>query len=189
MQFMANITFATFVIGAEAAESVRRQLADVHTYLEVRKNHEAGDSLSKMARHFERLLSASSDGFDTLLHARSSNPFRVIWRACEQAAGILYVVKGDELQSLSLVLSGMNRKAEVSAIDDVGRALSPVNAYFETLAVVRFGRRPMVATFCSRIGGLDKTVDLLQLAFAGVFFERFGLPSAEPQKPSTAGIQ
>jgi hypothetical protein len=182
---MANIACATFVIGAEAANSVRQQLNDTTAYLKARAQGAPGESLDQIARRFDQSLSDSRDGFDTVVQLPTSGPLRVIWRPCNGTAGILYVVRDDELQTISLVLSGVNPKADVAAIEEVGRALSPLDAYYESLAVVRFSVRPILATFCSR-SGLNRTVDLLQLAFASVFFPRCGVRETTTAEPQSA---
>jgi hypothetical protein len=179
---MPNVTVATFVIGSEAADRVRRQLGVSAAYLTTRAGRASGDSLSEIAHGFDYLLSTSSEGFDTMCNLPETKPLRVIWHIRQKTAGILYVASANELQTISLVLSGVDPKADVLAIEEVGRVLSPLDAYFESLAVVRFARRPMLATFCSRTGGLDQGVDAVQLAFAGVFFQRCGLPASQPHK-------
>ena len=172
---MADVAVATFVIGSDAAESVRQQLQSSSATLKARVGHERCDDLSAVAHRFEELLKALPSAFDTSICPPGSSPIRVIWRSRNETAGTLYIARGDQLQTITLLLSGVNRENDVAALEELGRALSPIGAYVQSLAVVRFGGRPIIATFCSQAGGLDQNLDPIQLAFAAVFFRRCGL--------------
>lgn len=169
---MANVSIATFVIGLEAADNVRRQLAGVPAFLKT-PTHKAG--LIHLAHRFERLLSSHPTGFETSYAPTDSQPLRAIWRGHQQTAGMLYIANAQELLTINLLLSGIDRKVDTSALETLGRTLSPVDAYFESLAIVRFGARPLIATFCSRFASLARNADAVQLAFAAVFFQHCGI--------------
>jgi hypothetical protein len=177
---MVSVSVATFVIGADAAVSVRRHLESSTTSLKG-EHRRTTRSLNQIAKVFDDLLSVSSDGFDTQCHPTECRPLRVVWQPRQQTAGAFYIVQDGSLQTISLLLSGADPKADVEAIEQVGRALSPIDAYYEPLAIVRFAPRPIIATFCNRMGGLDQTIDRVQLAFASVFFHRCGIALGHPR--------
>jgi hypothetical protein len=176
---MVNVSVATFAVGVDAATSVGRYLKSSAALL-VNEDRRTPSSLEQLTKRFNNLLRASPDGFDTYCHPKECRRLRVVWEPCQKAAGTLYIVRDGSLQTISLLLSGANPKADVEAIERVGRALSPIDAYYEPLAIVRFAPRPMIATFCSQVGGLDETIDRLQLAFASVFFHRCGIAVDQP---------
>jgi hypothetical protein len=178
---MTDVTVATFAIGADAAARVRQQLDRSCAYMSPRSCRPQGNTFKKMADSFAQLLADSPEAFDTSSQPMTGKQLRVIWHLRQKSAGILYVVQANQLQTINLVLSGVDPKADVLAIEEVGHALSPLDAYFESLAIVRFGARPMLATFCSRIGVLDQTVDTLQMAFASAFFQRLELSAPTPR--------
>jgi hypothetical protein len=172
---MSRFTSATFVIGSEATLRVEHQLALSGQYLAARSGRISKGQIESIAARFDRLLSASTAGFDTEIPITEGQPLRVICSVRERTAALFYVVRSNRLQTVNLVVSGVDANADVSAIEELGQKLSPIDAYYESLAIVRFGARPMLATFCSRGGGLDRNIDCVQLAFAAVFFQRCGV--------------
>jgi hypothetical protein len=172
---LANLAVATFIMNSEAVRNIGRHFQSALGFADKRDPQEEEQSFSETTSFFGQLLSRFADGFDTYYRLAASAPLRMIWRPHQQTAGILYIARDDELRSISLILSGINRKNDVSAIEELGRALSPVDEYFESLAVVRFAGRPIVATYRRRGCGQDRTVDSVQSAFADAFFKRCGL--------------
>ena len=172
---MANLAFASFIMNSEAVRNIGRHLQNAFAFTDQRHPHDEEQSLGETTSFFGHLLSRFADGFDTYHRLATSAPLRMIWRPHQETAGILYIARDDELRSISLMLSGINRKNDVSAIEELGRALSPVDEYFESLAVVRFAGRPIVATYRRRGCGHDRAVDSVQSAFADAFFKRCGL--------------
>jgi hypothetical protein len=176
---MVSVSVATFVVGADAVKDVRQYLESLSS--QPRDfGRRTTNSLNNLAESFDHLLATSAEGFDTQCQLRDCRPTRVVWQGQQKTAGALFLARDGELKTISLLLSGVNPKADVAAIEQMGRALSPIDAYYESLAIVRFATRPLVATFCSRGGGIDQTIDQVQLAFAGVFFHRCGVALNAP---------
>jgi hypothetical protein len=172
---LANQAVATFIMNSEVARNIGRQFQNAPASVDRLDAGENERSFSEANSYFGQLLSRFADGFDTYYRPAASAPLRIIWKPHEQTAGILYIAREDHLRTISLVLSGIHRKNDVSAIEELGRALSPLDEYFESLAIVRFAGRPIVATFRCRRGGQDRNVDAIQSAFADAFFNRCGI--------------
>jgi hypothetical protein len=170
---MPNVSVVTFAVEADAAETVREQLTSMSVYLRTCK--EQWKSFTGLTNRFDCLLGTSAVGFKISYCPPGSEPVQVIYRAHQKTTGTLYLLRNNQLQTINLLLSGVNRQSDILALEHLGRTLSPLDEYFQSLAVVRFGGRPIVATFRNRFAAMNRTVEAIQRAFTVAFFRHCGI--------------
>src|SRR5690349_17933272 len=134
---MKSVTALTFVIGSQAAANVRRQLLQTRRTWNSPAGRWRGDAES-LAEFVASRFAESPAEFEVAMPVIET---RMIWRGREGETGILYVVQGEQLRTISLLLGKGEAPADLSSLAAV---LSPINGFVRGLELVQTMPRPLI---------------------------------------------